>query len=133
MSGSGLKTLTKFGIGRETLLYFREVLSDVREYSGGLPGGPGVVGMPSRMSGSGRETHPNVREWSRNPPGCSGGLLECPGEVGRTAGCPRVVKRLSRMSGSGQEALSDVRECSGDLAECPGVVGKPSWMFGRSS
>ena len=39
----------------------REVLLDVQESFRGLPGCPGVVGMPSRMSGSGREGLPDVR------------------------------------------------------------------------
>ena len=45
------------------------------------------------MSGSGRESLPDVLEWSGGPPGC-------PGVVGKT----------SRMSGSGREILLDVRE-----------------------
>ena len=55
------------------------------------------------MSGSIREALPHVREWSGDPPKCSG-----------------VVGRPSRMSKSGRkflpearEALSDVREFSG--------------------
>ena len=56
----------------------------------------GVVGRPSRMSGSGREALPDVREWSGGPPGCLG-----------------VVGRTSRMSGSSREVLPDVREWLG--------------------
>ena len=37
---------------------------------------------PSQMTGSGRESLPDVWEWSRGP-----------------LGCPGVVRRLSRMSG----------------------------------
>ena len=37
-----------------------EALQDVREWSEGPPGFPGVVGRPSRMSGSGREILPDV-------------------------------------------------------------------------
>ena len=37
----------------------REALPDVREWSGGPPGCPGVVGRPTRMSGSGREAISN--------------------------------------------------------------------------
>ena len=77
---------------------------DVRELSGGPterlgvpPGCPGVVGRPSRMSGSGRESLPDVREWLRGPPGC-----------------PEVVERPYRMSGSGGEDLPDVWQGSGD-------------------
>ena len=40
----------------------QEALPDVREWSGDLPGCLGVVGWPSRVSVSGRETLPNVRE-----------------------------------------------------------------------
>ena len=53
----------------------REVLPDVQEWSGGPPGCLGVVGSPSKMSGSGREAPQmsgsgqeslkDVREWSR--------------------------------------------------------------------
>ena len=67
----------------------REVLPDIREWSGGPPGCPGllgssyrfrydstefpgVVGRPSRMSGSGRETLPGVQEWSGGSPGGPG-------------------------------------------------------------
>ena len=81
-----------------------EALLDVRQLSGGPPGcaeGPpncsGVVGWPFRMSGSGRETLPDVRE-------CSEGPLHC----------PRVVGRLSQKSGRGWEAHTDVREWTGD-------------------
>ena len=42
------------GSGRETLPY-------VREWSGGLPGCPGLVGRPSRMSEIGRETLSDVQ------------------------------------------------------------------------
>ena len=39
----------------------REALQDVMEWSGGHPGCPGVVGRPSRMSDSCRESLPYVR------------------------------------------------------------------------
>ena len=65
------------------------------------------------MSGSGRETLPDVREWL-------GGHPRCPGVFGRPsrmAGSylearpyPVVVGGASQMSGSGRGALSDVRE-----------------------
>ena len=38
-----------------------EAFQDIRESSGGPPVCPGVVGKPSRMSGSGREVLPDVR------------------------------------------------------------------------
>ena len=48
----------------------REALSESREWLGEPPGCPGVVGSsyrksekPSRMSGSGQEAFPDVREW----------------------------------------------------------------------
>ena len=49
----------------------REALLDVREWSEGLPGCPGVVGRRSQMSLSGREALPDVWERSGGPPGCS--------------------------------------------------------------
>ena len=54
------------------------------------------VKRPSRMSGSGREAFPDVRECLEGRPGC-----------------PRVVRRPARMSGSGREGLPTVREWSG--------------------
>ena len=78
----------------------------VRVRSGGPPGCPGVVGRPSRISGSGREAlpnslkaHPDVQEWSGCPSGRSGVPPECPGVVGRP----------SRMLGSGRESIPDAR------------------------
>ena len=52
-----------------------------------------VVGRPSRMSGSGRETLLDVRDRSGGP-----------------SGCPGVVGIISRMSGTGRGALKYVRE-----------------------
>ena len=73
--------------------------------------------MPSRMSGSGRESLPYVREWSQGP-------LEC--QV--------VVESPSRMSGSGRKALLDDREWSGNPPGCLGVGEKPyrcaRWLKG---
>ena len=54
----------------------REALPDVREWSVGHTGCPGVIGRPSQMSGSGREAILDVREWLKGPCGC-------PGMVGR--------------------------------------------------
>ena len=42
----------------------RQALKDVREWSGGPPGYPGVVWRPSRMSGSVRETLKYVQDYS---------------------------------------------------------------------
>ena len=68
------------------------------------------------MSGSGRETLPNVREWWK-------ALLD--------------VRQLSRGPPDVREALPIVREWSRDPTECPevppgypGVVGRPSRMSG---
>ena len=100
MSGSGREHTRMSGNGREAL-------PDVREWSGGPPGCPGVVGMPSRMSRSGWEALPENREWSGGLPDvweCLGGLPRCPGVVGRPPGCLGVVGRLSQMSESGKEA-----------------------------
>ena len=99
----------------------RETLPDVREWSGGPPKCPGVVGSPFRMSGvvgrpsqmfgscweapcmsrrlsrlfgSHWETLPDVREWSGGPPGYP----------------------------SGRDALLDVREWSGGPPKCSGEV-----------
>ena len=58
----------------------------------------GSCQKPSRMSWSGRETLPDVREWLRVPP-------ECPGMVGRPY----------RMSGSGRETLPNVQEPFSDV------------------
>ena len=41
-----------------------EALPDVREWSGGPPKCPVVVGRPSQMSGCGREALLIDREWS---------------------------------------------------------------------
>ena len=60
----------------------REALLNVRVWLGGPSGYPGVVGRPSRMPGSCRETLPYLV----------------------------VVGSPSRMSGSGREALPDVRK-----------------------
>ena len=46
----------------------REALTDVREWSGGLPKCPGEVGRPYRMFECGQEALPNVRDWSGGPP-----------------------------------------------------------------
>ena len=79
--------------------------------------------MPSRMSGNGRETIPDilelseslpeVREWSGGHPGRSG-----------------VVGMPSHMSGNGRETLLDVREGSAVPLKCLGVVNSPSRTSG---
>ena len=81
----------------------RETTPVVREWSGVNLGCLGVVGSPSRMSGSGRETltggretYTYVREWSVGHSGCSG-----------------VVGRPYRIYWSSRKALPDDREWSG--------------------
>ena len=86
-----------------------ETLLDVREWSGDPPDCPGVVGRlfqkfgrPSRMSGSCRETLPDVPEgWEALPDDRKW--------LGDTPGCLGVVGWPSRMSGNGQEAFLDFR------------------------
>ena len=58
----------------------------------------GSCRRPFRMSWSGQETLPDVREWSGCPPGC-------PGVVGRPS---RKFRSPSRMSESGLVTLPDV-------------------------
>ena len=80
----------------------REALADVREWSGCPPGCQGLVGSPSRMSGSGWEAFrmsgsgwealPDDQEWSRAP-----------------SGCPGVFESPSRMSGRGREGSGGPR------------------------
>ena len=60
----------------------QEAFPDVQERSGGPTECLGVVGRPSRMSGSGRKAYlmygsgqkaiPNIREWSGETPGSLG-------------------------------------------------------------
>ena len=72
------------------------------------------------MSGSGRETLPNVWEWLETLQDVrewSGVLPGCPGVVGGPTGCLK--------------GLADVREWSGGYPGCPGLVVKPSWMSRR--
>ena len=81
------------GSGRETLTEVRELtigppkcpggLSDILDWSGCPPGGPGVVGRPSQRSGNGWEALP---------------------------GGPGVVGRPSRIFRSGRETRTKVRE-----------------------
>ena len=84
-------------------------ISEVRKWSGGPPGGPGVVGSPFQSSGSGRETlsegpdvQLEVREWLGGPQGGAGMV----GWPSQKVGTP------SRKSGSGPVALPVVREWS---------------------
>ena len=87
----------------------RETLPEAQEWSSGLPGGSGVVGMPSRRSGSGQEVLPQFQEWSVGP---SGG--------------PGVVKWPTRRFWSGRDAFPEVQESSVGPPRGPGLVGRPS-------
>ena len=114
----------------------QEAHPDVREWSGGPPGCPGVFERPSRMPGSCREALPYsvvvgraslmCERPSRMP--CSG--QEALPDVRRPPRCPGVVGRTYQMYESGREALPNVREWSGCPPRCPGVVGMPSQMSG---
>ena len=98
------------GSGRESLSDVRERSEDfrvVREWSGDLPGCPGVVGSlsrmsrrPARMSGNVRKAFPDVWE-----------ALSAVRERSRSSlGCPGVVGRLSRLFGRVSQPLQDNRK-----------------------
>ena len=70
----------------------------------------GIDRRPSRMSKSGWEALPDVREWLGGPPGC-------PGVVGRPSRLSGSGERPSWMSGSCWEALLKVREALPDVHE----------------
>ena len=143
MSGIGQEDLPMSGNGQETL-------PDVWEWSGDLPGCPGVFERPSMISesgqeallisGSGRESLPDVWEWSGGPPGCTGLV----GRPSRMIGSdretiPNVWKDLMDIQEwweslpdvpEGWVALSDVWPLSGGLPGCPGGVKSPSRCLG---
>ena len=79
--------------GQETLPDVWKALSDVR-----------VLGKPSQMSGSGRESLSDIREWSERG---SRPLLDI-----REDGCPGVVGSPSQTSVKSREALPKVLEGS---------------------
>ena len=119
----------------------REDLPDIREWSGGPPGYPGVVGRPSRISRSGQETPrmslcgwealPDVREWWEALPVVrewSVGSSGCLGVVGRPSRLFGSGRETPRMSVCGWETLLDVLEWSGAPPRYPGVVGRPFRM-----
>ena len=91
------------GSGPDTLPDVQKYLPNVREWSEGPPGCPGVVLIPSRMFG----------RTSRM--------------FGRTS---RMFGRTSRISGSGREALPEVQKWSGGPPASLEVVGRPFRMFG---
>ena len=81
------------------------------------------------MSGCGRESHPDVREWSVDPPDVWewsvdisdvrewwGGPTGCPGRVGRSLlDVLEWSEDHSQMFGSGREAVRDVRDALPDV------------------
>ena len=84
------------GSGWETLLEVRKwsvTLPEVWNWSGDPPGGPKVVGRPSRRSGTDWQTLPKIQKWSGGSPEGS-----------------EVFGRPSRKSGSIWEALPEIRE-----------------------
>ena len=77
--------------------------------SGWPRGCPGVFGTPSQMSGSGRETLPDVIPALLDVREKLGGPFGCPGVGGTPPECPGVDARLSQVTGSGRESIPDVR------------------------
>ena len=95
-SSSGRVSLLEDGSGQETLTEVLETFLKGRQWSGGHPIGPEVVGRPtqvpgvvgrySQMSGSGWEAHPEGRDVRKVLPEgweWSGGPLEGPEVVGK--------------------------------------------------
>ena len=76
-----------------------KALPEVREWSEGPRGCPGVVRRFSQMSKSGLQALPDVRVALPN-------IWELSGD---RSGCPGVVGKSSHMSVSGWEAYPDVR------------------------
>ena len=69
----------------------RESLPDVREWSGGPHGCPGVARSGREAipdDGSGPESLPDVREWSRDPSGCPGEVIKTFPDVWEWSGGP---------------------------------------------
>ena len=67
MAGNGWEPLPEDRSGREPIPQVRERTGCPIIGSGCPPRGPGVVGRPSRGSGSGQEALPEVWEWSGVP------------------------------------------------------------------
>ena len=78
-----------------------------------------MVGRPSRISKSGRETLPEIRKWSGDP-------LKGLELVGRPFRRSEVVGRLSRRSETGRETLLEVRNWLGVSPGGPELVETPS-------
>ena len=87
-----------------------------------------MVGIPSRRSGSGRDTFPEVRKWSGDPP--EG--FELVGEhsggtklVWNPPKGPEEVEGPSRRFGIGLGTIPEVRKWSGTLPEVRNWSGDP--------
>ena len=78
-----------------------------------------MVGTLSRRYKTGRETLPEIWNWS----GHTFGGLEL---VGRPSGSPEVVGRPSRRSGTGRDSLPDGPNLWADPPGVPEMVGRPS-------
>ena len=111
-----------------------KAIPNVREWSGGPHGNPGVVGGlpgclgvvrkpswksggPSWITGSGREALTDVREWSENhprhprgPPGHPGGPSEPSRTFERASTNSWTTGRDSRTSGRASQPLQDICE-----------------------
>ena len=74
---------------------------------GGLYEYPEVVGRPSRMSGNGRKTHPDVAEWWK-------ALLN----VRQLLGGPADIWEALSDVRKSRKILLNVREWSGGLPDC---------------
>ena len=77
-----------------------------------------MVGRPSRLSRSGRETLPEVRNLSEDP-------LRGPKLVGRPSEGPEEVGIPSQRSESGWETLPEVRKCLETVPEVWNWLGGP--------
>ena len=119
MSESGRKTLPDVPEWWKAFL-------DVRQ----LSGGPLISGRPSGLSGSDRETLPNVQEALPDVRKSLKTLPYVRDWFEGFCGCTGVVGRHSWMSGGGLEALPDVWVWSRVTPRCPGVDGSSCWMSG---
>ena len=125
-SGSGRGPSRMSGTGRVVLPVVRDslgTLSNVRDASGGPPGGSVRVGGPSRRFGMGWLVLLVARDWSVDPPG-GPGLVE--GPSWRSGMVPGTLLKVLDGSGS----LPGVRNGSRGLPEGPGRVRGPSQRFG---
>ena len=101
----------RFGIGRETLPM-------VRNWSGDPPGGPELVGKPSRRCGSIWDNRPEFRKWSRYP-------SKFRNWSGDPTGGPEVDGRSFHSYGSSRKALPEVQTARETLPEVRNWLGDP--------